>query len=102
MQVQRTGPEGTTGSRRKGRQWAHAPTQRNEARGLGAVAMFPAPLWSPFRVRDHLFCVELSYVKSVTKSHAYRVQKWNRFGEISSNGAYTFGISKVEDSKHEV
>lgn len=28
--------------------------------------------------------------------HTQRVQKWKWFGEISSSGAYKFGISKVE------
>jgi len=32
----------------------------------------------------------------VTKSHRYtQSAKWNRFGEVSSNGLYVFGISVV-------
>lgn len=38
-------------------------------------------------------------MKSMTKNHVCRVQKWNRFGKISSNGAYTFGISKSEGKR---
>lgn len=55
---------------------------------------------SPFQERDHMICTELSCIESMTKSCVCRVQKWNRFGEISSIGAYTFGMSKVEGSKH--
>jgi len=47
----------------------------------------------PVMCRDFA-CTQESCVRSE------RVQKRNWFGEISSNGAYTLGTSKVEVSKH--
>lgn len=80
------------------RQRAHACAQGYTDKAPGTVAMPLACLCAPCLA--HLLHVGLSASDQEPHVCSERVQKWNRFGEISSKCAYISGTSEIESSKH--